>query len=82
MYLHDNPCGYDSCTYIGAALEHIILNKTLEARNQDYYFYVLDQNNNEIIYINEPCPGNRASATQPYNSRGGQQLIIGIDICA
>jgi hypothetical protein len=80
VYIYDNPCGVDSCDYLGINLLHI-LNKTLGVRNQEFYFYVLDANNQEAIYINEPCTGDRASATQPYTSRLGKEIIIGIDIC-
>ncbi|MBW2994743.1 hypothetical protein KY312_00175 [Candidatus Woesearchaeota archaeon] len=72
--------GLDSCSYVTLQTA-IILNKTLNIREQEYYFYILDaQGNLKAGIASGECRHNRVSATQPLTSRSGE-LIIGIDIC-
>jgi len=72
--------GLDSCTYVSLEAARI-LNKTLNIRQQQYYFYVLDSGQQlKISIASGECLGNRVSATQPLTSKAGE-LVIGIDIC-
>jgi hypothetical protein len=75
-----NCFGFDSCAYASGEIIKI-LNATLNKRNQEYYFYVIDAAEKlKIAAGSGECLHNKVSATQPLTSRAGE-LTVGIDIC-
>ena len=75
-----NCFGVNSCAYVTFQAS-IVLNKTLNLRKQQYYFYILDAAGQERAAIGSgECIHNRVSATQPLTARSGE-LVVGIDIC-